>query len=174
MIGFSDIQGSIPVTWNKDDITALEWNDDDELGDEPDYIAAGHLPAAIALRVITEQDTTFPKWADVRKYFPMLDHSKIWMHSLSPGNYIPIHSDGFTGYKKVFGLTDERIARAIIFCEDWQPGQMSDVGHHLIYDWKAGDYIGWYDQAPHAAYNFSMMTRNVIMITGTVKPGIKV
>ena len=173
-MGVSDIQGSIPVTWNKNDIPIMGWNEDRDAVGNLLYMESGHLPNAMTIAAITEQDTTFPKWADVRKYFPMLDHSKIWMHSLSPGNYIPIHSDGFTGYKKVFGLTDERIARVIIFCEDWQPGQMSDVGHHLIYDWRAGDYIGWYDQTPHAAYNFSMMTRYAIMITGTVKPGIKV
>lgn len=174
MIGIAEIQGSIPVTWNKNDIPIMGWNEDGDVGVNSLYIEAGHLPNAMTIAVLTEQDLNFPKWTDIRKYFPMLNHSKVWMHSLFPGTYLPLHSDGFTSYKKEFELIDEKIARIIIFCEDWQPGQISDVNHNLIYNWKAGDYVGWYDQTPHAAYNFSMMTRYAIMITGTVKPGIKV
>lgn len=174
MIGIAEIQGSIPVTWNKNDIPIMGWNEDGDVGVNSLYTEAGHLPNAMTIAVLTEQDLNFPKWADIRKYFLELDHSKVWMHSLFPGTYLPLHSDGFTSYKKEFELIDEKIARIIIFCEDWQPGQISDVNHNLIYNWKAGDYVGWYDQTPHAAYNFSMMTRYAIMITGTVKPGIKV
>jgi hypothetical protein len=51
--------------------------------------------------------------------------------------------------------------------EDSCPGQILQFENRVVGNWKAGDWFGWIGNELHAFYNFSMIDRYAIQITGT-------
>ena len=88
-----------------------------------------------------------------------------------PGYLCGVHIDKHRNYttKGVYDFSDtltENIFRGIIFCSDWQLGQVFITGHETITNWKQGDtYVfPWY--MFHGSANASEGTRHLIMFMG--------
>ena len=108
-----------------------------------------------------------PDSADyIRSFFSDLKHVTLSAMLLKPGNYIPQHWDLYGAYRKVFDVKDASIMRAMIMLEDGVPGQIFQLGSDTITDWHAGDVFSWHDQTVHATYNFSMVNRYAVQVTG--------
>jgi hypothetical protein len=60
----------------------------------------------------------------------------------------------------------ENILKGIIFCSDWQCGQVFMTGHQTITNWKQGDtfVFPWY--MLHGSANASDKTRHLVMFMG--------
>lgn len=164
-----DLLGSIPVTWTKDDLVGLRFIDDyhkdPKLNDL--YISAGHDYERMKIGLLQEH-MGLPHWAKSVKDNFNLDSMTTTIHRLKPGCYLPIHSDLYGTYRKLHASDGKKIARIIVFLEDWQPGHMLDVEGVVYNQWSAGDHVGWTNDTPHAAYNFGLVNRYTLQITGTI------
>jgi hypothetical protein len=160
---------SVPVTWNVEDFHNLNYKTD--VIDEIDtYLDAGHHPEAARIHNYFEPNP-MPQGVDnVKKYFNFLEHCTLAINLLPSGEYVPMHSDTYEVWMKVFNVTNiERIFRSVIMVEDRRFGQFNEVGDEVVSKWKAGDCISWLSTARHSAYNFSTLPRYAIQVTGLLK-----
>ena len=89
------------------------------------------------------------------------------VHCLTPGNFLPRHSDTFEYYAKANNVVDiNRIVRIIIFLDDAEPGQFLHVDNEYYTDYKKGDVAYWTGGTPHLAANLSTVNRYTMQITG--------
>jgi hypothetical protein len=79
---------------------------------------------------------------------------------------MPVHTDHFETYMKVFGVDRERVGRALVFLEDWKSGHYFEANGSSWCTWKAGDYAVWSEEVPHAASNIGIEPRYTLQITG--------
>ena len=89
-------------------------------------------------------------------------------YRMSPGTVMPEHSDLYRSYIKKFNLDEkkEKIRRALIFLEDWQPGHYLDCMGQAFVHWKAGDVVEWSYDTPHTAANIGYVDRYTLQVTG--------
>lgn len=162
-------KGHIEPNWDINEFRVLNYkydtHKDQDLLDE--YEAAGHSMDHMTLYNYF-QPNPMPDivWSYIVPQFPV-DNVGIAINYFKPGQYLPIHVDLFEKYKTVNGLTDEAIVRIIIMLEDSVPGQISQVCDATYGKWSAGDWFSWDEPDPHAFYNFSMVDRYAIQLTGT-------
>lgn len=103
----------------------------------------------------------------VANHFTFLSELKFAFHRLTPGHYLPTHSDSYGFYKKQQAIdSPDQIMRYIVFLEDWQEGHLLTVGDHVYSKWIAGDCVGWKGETPHAAINLGTTDRYTLQITG--------
>jgi hypothetical protein len=156
----------ITPIWTKEDLNNLQFLEDyhkDKSLNET-YIAGGHNLENMRIGLLQEH-MGVPSWAnDVKNNFK-LQQMTVTIHKLRPSTYLPIHIDLYGKYKEITGIQNN-ICRIIVFLEDWQPGHMLDINNIIYNSWKAGDYVSWTDDTPHAAYNFGLVDRYTLQITG--------
>jgi hypothetical protein len=163
-----DLFGKIKVSWTKQDLLEINFVNDvhKDINLNNLYINAGHSIQNMNIG-LCQQHRDFPAWAlQVKDHFN-LNNVTVALHKISPGNYLPIHADLYGNYKRIYNITNENICRVIVFLEDWQPGHMLDINNTIYNSWQAGDYFGWINDTPHAAYNFGLKDRYTLQITGT-------
>ena len=80
---------------------------------------------------------------------------------------MPTHVDHYNTYCKVFNQKHEDVRRAIVFLEDWKPGHYFEVDSTALVNWKAGEFVLWNPEVPHAASNIGVDPRYTLQITGT-------
>lgn len=92
------------------------------------------------------------------------------IHCLTPGNFLPTHSDLYGYYAKINKVNDiEKIVRFIVFLDDAVPGQILIVGDRVYNNYKKGDVAHWSGTTPHLAANLSEVNRYTLQITGIAK-----
>ena len=124
--------GKIDVFWKKDDLLKIKFisdvHKDKNLNNV--YINAGHSIQNMDIH-LCQQHKDFPEWAlTVRNQFNF-NNITVALHKISPGNYLPIHTDLYGNYKKIYNIKNEDICRVIVFLEDWQPGHMLDIDNTI-------------------------------------------
>jgi len=80
---------------------------------------------------------------------------------------MPTHIDHYNTYCKVFKKERQEVRRAIVFLEDWKPGHYFEVADRAFVNWKAGEFVLWHPDTPHAASNIGIDPRYTLQITGT-------
>jgi hypothetical protein len=105
----------------------------------------------------------------IKPQFDFLEHIAFAINLFKPGQYLPIHTDIFGKYMKLYDVKFENIVRYIIMLEDSLPGQILQIESKCIGEWNSGDCFGWKYNQRHAFYNFSMKDRYAIQVTGTLK-----
>lgn len=88
-------------------------------------------------------------------------------YRMNPGTVLPIHSDLYERYIKVFNLKDkkEKIRRIIVFLEDWSSGHYGEYDGIPYVLWKSGDSVIWNYDTPHMAANYGNNPRYTLQIT---------
>ena len=93
------------------------------------------------------------------------------LHVQEPGTLVGIHIDKYRrhmthGQYDFSETTVAQIYRAIIFCQDWQVGEVFMAGTQALTDWKQGDAytFPWY--VPHGSANGGRHNRYVIQCVG--------
>ena len=109
-----------------------------------------------------------PDWVDHVAADIGLSRCGFVIYKMSTLEIMPTHVDHYETYSRVFGVDRENIRRAIVFLEDWLPGHYSEMEHVGITNWKAGDYVMWDADVPHAAANIGTQPRYTLQITGTL------
>jgi hypothetical protein len=99
--------------------------------------------------------------------FAWLDEKGISLHRTPPGHIIPSHRDEYRAYRARFNITDvNKIVRAVIFLEDWQPGHYLGVADRGFASWRAGDWVAWFGSVPHTVANLGSEDRYTMTVTG--------
>lgn len=87
------------------------------------------------------------------------------MHTM---DIMPVHTDHFETYMKVFGVEHQDIVRALVFLEDWKSGHYFEADGRAFVNWHAGDYVMWTPEVAHAASNIGIADRYTLQITGVL------
>ena len=112
-------------------------------------------------------DRGMPDWAlQFRSWFPWAN-SGIAVYRMNTGDILPVHSDHYTSYKKIFNiLSNDEISRAVRFLENWKSGHYFEIDGVPITNWTKGEYIFWEGDTPHMAANMGIEPRYTMQITG--------
>jgi hypothetical protein len=91
-------------------------------------------------------------------------------YRMSTGTILPTHQDLYLRYIDVFKLhgQEQRIRRAVVFLEDWQPGHYAEYLDRPYTSWRAGDIVEWTYDMSHMAANMGPTPRYTLQITGWV------
>ena len=101
--------------------------------------------------------TLFP-WYDIGLAF----------YKMSTCDALPLHTDSYISYRKMFGVKPEQMYRAIVFLEDWKSGHYFEIDGRPLLAWHAGDWVYWNNDVPHYAGNFGVAPRYTMQITGHI------
>ena len=87
-----------------------------------------------------------------------------------PGQYFALHIDRVRWNEfnqEVESLNHpSKHVRYIVFFDDWQYGQVFQMGENFI-KWKSGDVFTWNPRdVPHGSANFGYHDRFVLVVTG--------
>ena len=95
-------------------------------------------------------------------------HNMAWcFYRLGPGSVVPLHADHFINYMKYYQIQDKsKIARMLVFLEDWKPGHYFEADGQSFTQWKSMDYVMWSHDTPHLGGNMGNQTRYTVQITG--------
>ena len=92
------------------------------------------------------------------------------IHCLTPGNFLPMHSDLYGYYANKNSINDlTKIIRIIVFLDNAEPGQLLIVNNVSYINYKKGDIAWWTGKTPHLAANLSEINRYTLQITGTIE-----
>ena len=134
------------------------------------YTNVGHNEEMISLYNYHEPNP-MPKcvYEYIKPHFNFLDNLALAVNYFKPGQYLPLHSDLYEKYIKVYEVNPKNIVRVILMLEDSSPGQILQIMDKCISHWKSGDFFWWENKDLHAFYNFSLKDRYAIQVTGSVK-----
>lgn len=165
-------EGHIDPKWNIDEFKKLDYKFDTHKDDNllNQFASTGHSKMYMTLWNYF-QPNPFPSvmFEYIVPQFD-LDNISVAINLFTPGQYLPVHSDLYGKYRSYHNLTNETITRTVIMLEDSVPGQISQACGKTIGSWKAGFWLSWDNDDPHAVYNMSTQNRYAIQLTG-VKRG---
>lgn len=111
---------------------------------------------------------TMPDWVIETGKNLGLENCGYVIYEMNTLEIMPEHIDHYETYCKVFNISRDQVHRAIVFLENWKPGHYSEMNKTGIVNWKAGDYVLWDADVPHAAANIGVLPRYTLQITGTL------
>jgi len=98
-------------------------------------------------------------------------HNKIYNYNflkLSPGNQIIWHYDTYATFVKFNNIKEEQIkdvCRTVVMLDDWDRGQMLQVGNEIYTHWSKGDTYTWKSDVWHGMCNFGPSDCTIAQIT---------
>lgn len=81
-----------------------------------------------------------------------------------PGHSLPLHCDGFEGFKRLYG--DGNATRFFVAISDWDWGHTLQVHDNMIANWQPGDTYIIPPGVFHASANFGISPKYTLTITG--------
>lgn len=158
--------GNIPVSWHIDNFKNLPFKLDPDLEMCNEYALTGHSLTSMKFYNCFETAIGFALH-DVVKHFNFLSCIKIAVNLFTPGQYIPLHSDKYERFIKIYNLDNANsVERIIVMLENNVPGQFLQIENKVFSAWRAGDWFAWSNCTRHAFYNFSKENRYSLQITG--------
>ena len=141
-------------------------------GEEQDLINAGANPNMEVFQRASAED--FEVFRNIAEYFA-LEEATIKFHNQRTGQLLNLHIDNFAG-RKERGNTFKEIAadrnpelmrRFVIMLDDWEHGQVFQLGNSNWHQWKRGECITWeWRDIPHATCNMGWHDRPMLQVTG--------
>jgi hypothetical protein len=110
-----------------------------------------------------------PDWTNTVAQQLGLDNAGFVFYKMTTLDIMPQHVDHFNTYCRIFEVDRKDVYRALLFLEDWQPGQYLEIEKKALTSWKAGDYVMWQADVEHASANIGTSERFALQITGTLK-----
>ncbi len=130
-----------------------------------DWIEAGHNIENTAIFI--NQTFKVKDFPALESCFDNLKNIEIAFHRLTPGNYLPTHTDKYGFYRKKHNIDDiNKVHRYIIFLDHCKDGHLLIVDNQVYNHWRAGDIVGWVGETPHSAINLGIEDRYTLQITG--------
>ena len=108
-----------------------------------------------------------PDWVNTIANLMNLRNPGFVFYRMDTLDIMPTHVDHFNTYCRVFNKDRKEVRRAIVFLEDWKPGHYFQVDNVGVVNYKAGEYVLWAPDVPHAASNIGVEPRYTLQITGT-------
>lgn len=164
--------GHINPFWDLSRVVGLEYKPDyhKDIKLIKQYASCGHNLDSMKLWNYFDPNPMPADTSLFNEFFSELSHISVAINKFTPGQYLPLHKDLYGRYSQVHNILDiSRIKRIVVMIEDGYPGQLSQINNTVWTMWKAGDWISWVGEEPHAVYNFSMHNRYAWQITGVIK-----
>jgi len=117
----------------------------------------------------SEQPAWNPKFIELFEKMGWQDVGTSY-YRMGTGVILPTHGDLYKKYVELFSLQGQEhtIRRAVVFLEDWYPGQYFEGCGEPFVNWRAGDVVEWQYDTPHLAANLGDLPRYTLQITGHV------
>lgn len=84
------------------------------------------------------------------------------------GRMIPWHCDTYAWFVQHHHISQNQLThvkRALVFVDDWRPGQIVQFGKDVLSHWRNGDAYTWAHDCWHGAANFGDTDLTVMLIT---------
>lgn len=81
-----------------------------------------------------------------------------------PGQCLPLHYDGFEGFKRLYGKDGS--TRFFVAISDWDWGHVLQIHDNMISNWRPGDTYIIPSGVCHASANFGIAPKYTLTITG--------
>jgi len=81
-----------------------------------------------------------------------------------PGHSLPLHCDGFEGFKRLYG--EGEATRFFVAISDWDWGHVFQMHDNMISNWRSGDTYIVPKGIFHASANFGISPKYTLTITG--------
>lgn len=162
----------IDPKWNIEEFKNLKYSLTTYKNDEiiNKYVNAGHKKSMISLYNYHEPNIMPSCVFDyIKPQFSFLYCVGVAVNYFKPGQYLPLHSDLYGRYIQIYDVNPKNIVRTILMLEDSSPGQIIQIKDLCIGSWKSGECFSWKYDDLHAFYNFSMVDRYAIQVTGILK-----
>tara|TARA_R100000027_G_scaffold12075_2_gene8587 strand:- start:716 stop:1327 length:612 start_codon:yes stop_codon:yes gene_type:complete len=161
------------VTWNKKDLETLPWEptymtDEIPVNDSWDTFATKNkkkLEKMYAEWGVSKQSTLHymsirPELTDGLK--DILSPYKTVKHNynflkLTPGCSLMWHFDTYATFVKYNGISEQNVknvCRTVVMMDEWDRGQVLQVGGSTYTNWNAGDTYTWKGDVWHGMANF--------------------
>jgi len=82
----------------------------------------------------------------------------------TPGNMLPLHSDGMEGFRRLYNKRNAR--RFFVAVSDWDWGHVLQAHDNIISHWKTGDTWEIKPDVFHCSANFGISNKYTLTITG--------
>jgi mannose-6-phosphate isomerase-like protein (cupin superfamily) len=95
------------------------------------------------------------------------DETLLRLLEYMPGHSLPLHYDGFEGFKRLYGKEDS--TRFFVAVSDWDWGHVLQVHDNMIANWQPGDTYIIPAGVCHASANFGISPKYTLTVTGVVR-----
>lgn len=174
---------TIPVTWTLDDLN-FDW----QLTYQMEQVPPGEERYKVRTDEKQQLDDLFVEWGITKEatthlmaLHPVLSEGlkKILENfsasnqrynflKLEPGRILQWHIDAYSTFVKYNDIEPSRwneIKRSVILLDDWDFGQVIQIGNDVLTRWKAGDVFTWVGDTWHGAANFGVKELIVMQVT---------
>lgn len=113
-----------------------------------------------------DNSNIMPKWISSLDNAFGLYNQTYTFYKMETLDIMPVHTDHYRTYMKLYGVEYDQVYRVLVMLEDWKPGHYLEVDGMAFTSWKAGDWFKWKSDTPHAAANIGIEPRYTLQITG--------
>jgi mannose-6-phosphate isomerase-like protein (cupin superfamily) len=92
------------------------------------------------------------------------DETLLRLLEYMPGHCLPLHYDGFEGFKRLYGRDEG--TRFFVAVSDWDWGHVLQVHDNMISNWRPGDTYIIPAGVCHASANFGIGPKYTLTVTG--------
>jgi len=159
-------RGIISKLWN-DDFKDFNYVRQPITGEEADAWREQGYTHTTTTGKMYDSKNPMPEWVEKVASLLNLHNPGFVFYRMDTLDIMPTHVDHFNTYCRVFNQERKNVRRAIVFLEDWKPGHYFEVEGIGVVNYKAGEYVLWDADAPHAASNIGVDPRYTLQITGS-------
>jgi hypothetical protein len=159
-------RGIISKLWN-DDFKDFNYVRQPITGEEADAWREQGYTHTTTTGKMYDSKNPMPEWVEKVASLLNLRNPGFVFYRMDTLDIMPTHVDHFNTYCRVFNQERKNVRRAIVFLEDWKPGHYFEVEGIGVVNYKAGEYVLWDADAPHAASNIGVDPRYTLQITGS-------
>lgn len=160
------ISGSVPVNWNRADYENLQYFKQPIKQEEINtWRDQGYYHQSFSGWMYDSRNP-MPEFVNAVAEHIGLHNCGFVIYRMDTLDIMPTHVDHYETYERVFNVPRDRINRALVLLEDWQAGHYLEVDGVSYNNWRAGDYVVWSADVPHAAANIGRAPRYTLQITG--------
>ena len=159
-------KGFVPKIWD-DEYKKFDYVRQPITGEEADTWRSQGYPHETTTGKMYDSRNPMPDWVNTIANLMNLRNPGFVFYRMDTLDIMPTHVDHFNTYCRVFNKDRKEVRRAIVFLEDWKPGHYFQIDNVGVVNYKAGEYVLWAPDVPHAASNIGVEPRYTLQITGT-------
>tara|TARA_B100002019_G_scaffold169146_2_gene146255 strand:- start:11825 stop:12319 length:495 start_codon:yes stop_codon:yes gene_type:complete len=159
-------KGFVPKIWD-DEYKKFDYVRQPITGEEADTWRSQGYTHETTTGKMYDSRNPMPDWVNTIANLMNLRNPGFVFYRMDTLDIMPTHVDHFNTYCRVFNKDRKEVRRAIVFLEDWKPGHYFQIDNVGVVNYKAGEYVLWAPDVPHAASNIGVEPRYTLQITGT-------
>ena len=159
-------KGFVPKIWD-DEYKKFDYVRQPITGEEADTWRSQGYTHETTTGKMYDSRNPMPDWVNTIANLMNLRNPGFVFYRMDTLDIMPTHVDHFNTYCRVFNKDRKEVRRAIVFLEDWKPGHYFQVDNVGVVNYKAGEYVLWAPDVPHAASNIGVEPRYTLQITRT-------